>query len=67
MILAIWNALPEYLREEGRLAAAVGDTVGAIRAYRHYLALRENPDPPWRAAWDSVRVELAALSPARPR
>ena len=54
-------ALPEYLREEGRLAAQVGDTAGAIRAYRHYLALRENPDPPWRAPWDSVRVELAAL------
>ena len=55
------DALPEYLREEGRLAALVGDTAGAIRAYRHYLALRENPDPPWRAAWDSVRAELAAL------
>ena len=53
--------LPEYLREEGRLAALVGDTAGAIRAYRHYLALRENPDPPWRAPWDSVRAELAAL------
>jgi hypothetical protein len=56
-------ALPEYLREEGRLAALVGDRAGAIRAYRHYLALRENPDPPWRAAWDSVRAELAALTP----
>jgi hypothetical protein len=55
------DALPEYLREEGRLAALVGDTSGALRAYRHYLALRENPDPPWRAPWDSVRVELAAL------
>jgi DNA-binding SARP family transcriptional activator len=55
------DALPEYLREEGRLAALVGDTAGALRAYRHYLALRENPDPPWRAPWDSVRAELAAL------
>jgi len=54
-------ALPEYLREEGRLAAQLGDTAGAIRAYRHYLALRENPDPPWRAPWDSVRAELAAM------
>ncbi len=43
------------------LSGQVADTAGAIRAYRHYLALRENPDPPWRAAWDSVRAELAAL------
>jgi DNA-binding SARP family transcriptional activator len=56
------DALPEYLREEGRLAAEVGDTAGAIRAYRHYLALRGNPDLPWRPAWDSVRAELAALA-----
>ncbi len=55
------DALPEYLREEGRYGALVGDTAGAIRAYRHYLALREDPDPPWRPARDSVRVELAAL------
>ncbi len=56
------DALPEYLREEGRLAAVVGDTAGAIRTYRHYLALREDPDPRWRPAWDSVRAELAALT-----
>ena len=56
------DALPEYLREEGRLATLVGDTAGAIRAYRHYLALREKPDPLWRAPWDSVRAELAALA-----
>jgi hypothetical protein len=55
-----WSA-PEYLREEARLAATVGDAAGAIRAYQHYLALRENPDPPWRASWDSARAELAAL------
>jgi hypothetical protein len=53
--------LPEYLREEGRLAAEVGDTTSAVRAYRHYLALRENPDPPWRAQRDSVQRELAQL------
>ncbi|NJD09960.1 MAG: hypothetical protein FIB01_05765 [Gemmatimonadetes bacterium] len=56
------DALPEYLREEGRLAALLGDRTGASRAYRHYLALRENPDPLWRASWDSVRAELAALT-----
>jgi hypothetical protein len=53
--------LVDMLREEGRLAAAVGDTTGAIAAYEHYLALREDPDPPWRAQWDSVRAELSAL------
>jgi hypothetical protein len=58
---AYYQSLPEYLREEGRLAAAVGDTAGAIKAYEHYLALREDPDPPWRPQWDSVRTELAAL------
>ena len=56
------DALPEYLREEGRLAAQLGDTTGAIRAYRHYLALRESPDPLWRAPWDSVRAELDAVA-----
>ncbi|HEY6110075.1 MAG TPA: BTAD domain-containing putative transcriptional regulator [Gemmatimonadales bacterium] len=59
--VAGFKSLPEYLREEGRLAAQVGDTAGAIRAYRHYLALRESPDPLWRAPWDSVRAELDAL------
>jgi hypothetical protein len=51
------------LREEGRLAAAVGDTAGAIRAYDHYLALRATPSDyePWRLQRDSVRAELAAL------
>ncbi len=33
-----------YLKEEGDLAAIVGDTVGAIKAYRHYLTLRTDPD-----------------------
>jgi tetratricopeptide (TPR) repeat protein len=58
---AMCSSLPEYLREEGRLAAALGDTAGAIEAYEHYLALREDPDPPWRAQWDSVKSELAAI------
>jgi tetratricopeptide (TPR) repeat protein len=53
--------LPDLLREEGRLAAMMGDTAGATRAYNHYLALRENADGPWRAVRDSVRAELAAL------
>lgn len=56
---------PEYLREEGRLAAEAGDTAGALAAYDRYLRLREDPDPLWRAAWDSVRAERAALAGRR--
>ena len=55
----------DYLREEGRLAAMTGDTAGAVVAYRHYLALREDPQGPWRAQRDSVAAELAALGPRR--
>jgi hypothetical protein len=53
------------LRLEGRLAALTGDRAGAVRAYEHYLALREDPEPPWRAQRDSVVAELAALKPRR--
>lgn len=49
---------------EGRLAAEVGDTEGAIRAYRHYLALRSDPDPTLQAQPDSVRAALAELTVA---
>jgi hypothetical protein len=57
--------LSSFLREEGRLAALTGDTTAAIRAYRHYLALRPNPEP---AAQEEVRLvtqELGALGTAR--
>jgi TolB-like protein len=53
--------LSTYLREEGRLAARLGDTAGAIRAYRHYLALRSDPEPSLRPQVDSVRADLARL------
>ena len=56
------NAAPSFaLREEGRLAALVGDTAGAIRAYSHYLALRYNPEPSIKPEVDRVRAELARL------
>jgi len=56
------NAAPSYaLREEGRLAALVGDTAGAIRAYSHYLALRYNPEPSIKPEVERVRAELARL------
>ena len=49
----------------GRLAALTGDTTGAVRAYRHYLALRPNPEPVAQAEVQRVEQALAALG-ARP-
>ena len=53
--------LSSYLREEGRLAALTGDRTGAITAYRHYLALRQDPEPSLRPQVDQVRREMAKL------
>ena len=49
------------LREEARLAALAGDRTGAIEAYRHYLALRYNPESSVQPEVDRVRAELARL------
>ena len=38
------------------------DRAGAIAAYRHYLALRSNPEPALRPAVQAVRAELAKLA-----
>ena len=53
--------LSTTLREEGRLAEAVGDRDGAVHAYRRYLALRSTPDPVLVPQRDSVRAALDAL------
>jgi hypothetical protein len=50
------------LRVEGRLAEAVGDRAGAIDAYRRYLALRTNPEPPVGGEVGQVRAELARIA-----
>ena len=52
------------LRQEGRWAALAGDTAAAIRAYRQYLAYRENPEPALVPERDSVRTELVTLEKA---
>jgi eukaryotic-like serine/threonine-protein kinase len=53
---------PAYLREEGRLAALTGDTAGAIRAYQHFLTLRDRPDPgPMQDEVRQVKAHLAEL------
>jgi DNA-binding SARP family transcriptional activator len=60
-----WYFPPEnlttYLREEGTLAAATGDTTAAIKAFNQYLVLRRKPEPGLRAQADSVRTALARL------
>jgi hypothetical protein len=50
-----------FLRHEGRLAALTGDRAGAIRAYRHYLALRGEAEPALQPQVRQVRAELEAL------
>jgi DNA-binding SARP family transcriptional activator/TolB-like protein len=60
----LWG-LSTYLREEGRLAALVADTAGAILAYRHYLALRSHPDSSAAPEATRVSMELARLSATR--
>ena len=56
----LWSR-PAFLRKEGRLAALVGDTAGAKRAYDEYLLLRTAPDAAFRPQRDSVITERAAL------
>jgi serine/threonine protein kinase/tetratricopeptide (TPR) repeat protein len=57
--------LTTILAEEGRLAARVGDRDGAIRAYRHYLALRTDPDPALALEVQRIRDELTELLGSR--
>jgi hypothetical protein len=54
--------LATHIREEGRLAVAIGDSTGAVAAYRHYLALRRSPEGAARADAEVVRAELARLT-----
>jgi hypothetical protein len=64
-----WFFPPEYLsaslREEGRLAALTGDSAGAVTAYRHYLALRSDPEPELRPEAERIRRELDHLERRR--
>jgi hypothetical protein len=52
---------PALFKEEGDLAALVGDTAGAIDAYTRYLNLRTDPDPELQPQVDSVRMALDGL------
>jgi tetratricopeptide (TPR) repeat protein len=57
--------LATILAEEGRLAARAGDRDGAIRAYRHYLVLRTDPDPALVPEVERIRTELSRLLAGR--
>ncbi len=59
--------LSTYLREEGRLAALVGDTTSAIAAYRHFLTLQAHPEPARAAAVEQIRSELSHLTQVEKR
>jgi TolB-like protein len=50
-----------YLREQARLGLQVGDTAGAVRALRRYVALRQQAEPALRPEVDRARGELARL------
>jgi hypothetical protein len=50
-----------YLREQARIGLEAGDTTGAVRALRRYVALRSNAEPVLHASVDSARARLAGL------
>jgi tetratricopeptide (TPR) repeat protein/TolB-like protein len=50
-----------YLLEQARIGLEVGDTAGAVRALRRYVALRAGAEPALRPAADSARALLARL------
>lgn len=56
--------LSTFLREQGRLAALVGNREEAIRALRRYLTLRSDPEPEWVEERDRVRARLRELMEA---
>jgi hypothetical protein len=54
--------LAATLREEGRLALLAGDTTGALKAFRQFLALRHSPDETLIPETDAVREITGQLS-----
>jgi DNA-binding SARP family transcriptional activator len=54
--------LARLLREEGRLAAELGDPEGALRAWEHYLAFRTDPEPPLHEEVQEIRSEVRRLT-----
>ena len=64
--LRFYPVAPAQLYAEGRLSALNGDTANAVRAYQHYLTLRDQPDPgPMADEVRQVKAHLAALTARR--
>jgi len=56
--------LAGYLYTEGRLALLAGDRDGVLRAWRHYLVLRRDPDSELRPQVARVRAVVDSLEAA---
>ena len=56
--------LAGYLYTEGRLALLAGDRDAALKAWRHYLVLRSNPDPELQPRSARVRALVDSLEAA---
>jgi len=54
--------LAGYLYDEGRLSLLAGDRVRALRAWRHFLVLRDEPDPALRPQVAMVRRVVDSLA-----
>jgi DNA-binding SARP family transcriptional activator len=68
---AYYNGWQPYLAtllgEEGRLAARLGDTAGAVRAWEHYLTFRADPEASLLDGVERIRGELGRVRAARGR
>jgi serine/threonine-protein kinase len=56
--------LATQLREQGRIAALSGEREEAIRAYKHFVALRADAEPALQPQVEAVRRELKQLEKA---
>ena len=61
-----FSEAPWNYAEEGRLAALVGDTAGAIRAYTLWLEIMQGAEPLYDAKRAEVRAALEKLRGATP-
>jgi len=61
-----YSEAPWNYAEEGRLAAIVGDTGGAIRAYTLWLEIMQGAEPVWDAKRAEVKAALERLRGATP-
>ncbi|HET7374118.1 MAG TPA: serine/threonine-protein kinase, partial [Gemmatimonadaceae bacterium] len=57
--------LAAQLREQGRLAALMGDKAAAIRAWQHYLAIRNEPEPAVRGEVEAIRQAIRDVQSGR--